>query len=228
MEILFKIPLLAFGSIIVLFLLCKLMGNKQMSQLTLFDYIVSITIGSIAAEMATSLEDNFMEPLLAMIVYALVSVLISVISCKSLSFRSFMEGKTYILYNNGILYRRNFKKAKLDINEFLMQCRLAGYFNLSNLQTAILESNGNISFLPISSSKPVTAGDMKLNLKQEKIVLDLILDGKILPENLAKTGHSQNWLINEAKKQGFGNVNNIFLATYDGDNLSIFKTKKDY
>lgn len=228
MEIWFKIPLLALGSIVVLFLLCKLMGNKQMSQLTLFDYIISITIGSIAAEMSTSLEDNFMEPLLAMIVYALVSVLISIISCKSLSFRSFMEGKTYILYNNGVLYKRNFKKAKLDINEFLMKCRIAGYFNLSELQTAILESNGNISFLPTTSSKTVTAGDMNLNLKQEKVVLDLIIDGKILKENLAKSEHSQSWLINEAKKQGFGNVKDIFLATYDGSNLSIFKTKKDY
>lgn len=228
MEIWFKIPLLATGSVVVLFILCKLMGNKQMSQLTLFDYIVGITIGSIAAEMATSLEDNFMAPLLAMIVYALVSVLISIFSCKSLSFRSFMEGKTYILYDNGLLYKRNFKKAKLDINEFLMQCRIAGYFNLSELQSAILESNGNISFLPLSSNKPVTVGDMNLNVKQEKIVLDLVLDGKILKENLAKTGHSQNWLINEAKKQGFGNVKDIFLATYDGTNLTIFKTKKQY
>lgn len=225
MEIWFKIPLLALGSIVVLFIACKLMGNKQMSQLTLFDYIIGITIGSIAAEMATSLEDNFMEPLLAIIVYSVVSVLISIISCKSLSFRSFMEGKTYILYNNGLLYKHNFKKSKLDLNEFLMQCRIAGYFNLAELQSAVLESNGHISFLPLSANKPVTAGDMNIELKQDKIVLDLILDGKILKENLAKSEHSQDWLINEAKKQGFGNIKDIFLATYDGDNLSIFKTK---
>ena len=228
MEVWFKIPLLALGSIIVLFILCKLMGNKQMSQLTLFDYIIGITIGSIAAEMATSLEDNFIEPLLAMIVYATVSILISLISCRSLHFRSFMEGKTYILYDNGILYKRNFKKAKLDINEFLMQCRIAGYFNLSQLQTAILESNGHISLLPLSSSKPLTAGDMNINLNQEKIILDLILDGRVLIENLAKAGHSQDWLIEESKKQGFGNIKDIFLATYDGENLSIYKTKKEY
>lgn len=220
-----KIPLLALGSIIVLFILSKLMGNKQMSELTLFDYIISITIGSIAAEMATSLEDNFMEPLISMVVYALTTILISFISTKSLVFRSFIEGKTYILYDNGLLYKRNFKKAKLDLNEFLMKARIAGYFNISNLKSAVLESNGQISFLPLSSAKTVTISDMNLQAEQDKIIIDLILDGKILIENLSKTGHSIDWLTKESKKQGFPILKEIFLATFDGENLSIYKTK---
>ncbi len=220
-----KIPLLALGSIVVLFILSKLMGNKQMSELTLFDYIIGITIGSIAAEMATALDDNFMEPLIAMVVYALTTILISFVSTKSLVFRSFIEGKTYILYDNGLLYKRNFKKAKLDLNEFLMKARIAGYFNIADLKSAVLESNGQISFLPLASAKTVTISDMNLQAKQGQIVIDLILDGRVLPENLGKTGHSLDWLAKEAKKQGFPNPKDIFLATFDGENLSIYKTK---
>ena len=143
-----KIISLSLGSLVILFLLTKLMGNREISQLTMFDYIVGITIGSIAAEMSTSLENNFIEPVVAMLIYGIVSFSISFFTCKSLNMRRFFTGKAKILLDNGKLYRKNFKSAKLDINEFLMECRINGYFNLSDIQTAILEPNGRISFLP--------------------------------------------------------------------------------
>lgn len=219
----FKILYLSLGSIIVLFILTKLMGNKEMSQLTMFDYIVGITIGSIAAEMATSLEDNFWEPLIAMIVYAFVTILIYFITSKSLIIRRFISGKSIILFSNGKLYRKNFKRAQLDINEFLMQCRINGYFNLNDICTAILEANGKISFLPIASKKPVTTEDLNLSIKQEKLVYNIIVDGKILLDNLKSTGNNLDWLYKELKKQGNFSIKNIFLATCDyNNNLSVY------
>lgn len=123
-----KIILLSLGSIVALFVLTKLMGQKELSQLSIFDYVIGITIGSIAAEMATSLENNFMQPLIAMIVYALVTILISLLNSKFVKVRPMFSGKTLILYDNGTLFRDNFKKAKLDLNEFLMQCRTSRFF----------------------------------------------------------------------------------------------------
>lgn len=125
---LFKIVALSFGSLIFLFILTKLMGNKEMSQLSMFDYIIGITIGSIAAEMSTALESDFMQPVVAMAVYAAVSIVISIFSYKSLKFRRIISGNSLILLDNGELYRDNLKKAKLDLNEFLMQCRTARLF----------------------------------------------------------------------------------------------------
>ena len=119
-----KIISLSLGSLVILFLLTKLMGNREISQLTMFDYIVGITIGSIAAEMSTSLENNFVEPVVAMLIYGVVSFSISFFTCKSLNMRRFFTGKAKILLDNGKLYRKNFKSAKLDINEFLMECRI--------------------------------------------------------------------------------------------------------
>lgn len=125
---LLKIVALSFGSVIFLFILTKLMGNKEMSQLSMFDYIIGITIGSIAAEMATALESDFMQPVVAMAIYALVSIVISILSYKSLKIRRMISGNSLILLDNGELYRDNLKKAKLDLNEFLMQCRTSRIF----------------------------------------------------------------------------------------------------
>lgn len=123
-----KIVSLSFGSVIFLFILTKLMGNKEMSQLSMFDYIIGITIGSIAAEMSTALENDFMQPVIAMSVYAIVSIVISVLSYKFIKVRRIISGNSLILLDNGELYRDNLKKAKLDLNEFLMQCRTARLF----------------------------------------------------------------------------------------------------
>lgn len=222
MEIL-KILWLSLASIATLFVLTKIMGNKEMSQLNMFDYCIGITIGSIAAEMATALESSFIQPLTAMAVYAIVTIIISGISNHSLKARRIVEGRTLILLDDGKLYRNNFKKGKLDINEFLMQCRTNGYFNICQIQTAILESNGKISFLPKVGAKPVTPEDLNLKLKQEKVVLNVILDGIILEENLKILDKDKKWLIKQVSKQGIKDTKRIFLATCDQEsNLSIY------
>ena len=218
-----KIIALSLGSLVTLFILTKLMGNKEMSQLSMFDYIIGITIGSIAAEMSTALEDDFMQPLVAMIVYAIVSIIISIISTKSLKLRRFFSSPSLVLLDNGKLYRKNFKKAKLDINEFLTQCRNKGYFNLSDIQTAILESNGKISFLPSVSAKPATPSDLNLDITQERICVNVILDGKILKENLYYTGNDELWLEKQLTSQKINRIQDVFLAMCDSsNNLSVY------
>ena len=114
----FKVLITSVVSIVVLFFITKAIGNRQMSQLTMFDYINGITIGSIAAELATSLEE-FTKPLTALIVYGLVSFLIAYITNKSIKIRRFVEGQALLLYDNGTIYEKNLMKAKLDIDEFL-------------------------------------------------------------------------------------------------------------
>lgn len=218
-----KISALSLTSLIVLFILTKLMGNKEMSQLSMFDYIIGITIGSIAAEMSTALEDEFWQPLLAMFIYAIVSIIISFISLKSLKFRRIVTGTTLILLDNGKLYYKNFKKAKLDLDEFLMLCRVSGYFNLSDIQTALLESNGKISFLPKAEKRPAITSDFNLKPTQDRITINVILDQKVLYENLEYTGNDYIWLQNQLTKQGIKDIKDVFLATCDSENkLSIY------
>lgn len=220
---LFKIAISSLGSVALLFILTKIIGNREMSQLTMFDYINSITIGSIAAEMATSLEDDFAKPLVAMIVYSLVISLLAFITSKSMRARDFLTGKSLLLLEDSAIYYSNFKKAKLDINEFLTQCRLAGYNNVSDIFCAIMEPNGKISFIPKSNKRLVNTEDMGLNVEQEKRIICVIIDGNILEANLKETKNSEKWLREELKKQKIKDISNIFLATCDSNNnISVY------
>ena len=210
-------------SFVVLFILARLSGYRQISQMSMFDYINGITIGSIAAEMATALEDDFLLPMIGMAVYTAAALLISLVASHSIKLRKFLIGRPLILYDNGKLYRECMKKAKLDLNEFLTECRNNGYFNLSEIQTAILETNGKISILPAASSRPVTPADMNLSPAQEKLPVNLIIDGSVLADNLKAIGKNEKWLQNQLHAQGYHDFREIFLATCDDqDNVSLY------
>lgn len=219
---LLKIILTSIGSIITLFLLTKLIGNKQMSELNMFDYINGITIGSIAAEMATALDGDFLLPLTAMIIYAASAILLSYTASKSVKLRRFINGRSILLMNNGKLFPKNFTTAKIDLNEFLIQCRIAGFFNIDDIQTAVLEANGKISFLPKADKRPCNPEDLQITVQTEKPCISLILDGKILYENLRYSGKDEIWLNRELEKRHY-KAQEIFLAVCDCTNkLSIY------
>lgn len=223
MELL-KIVMVSLGSIITLFILTKIMGDREMSELSMFDYINSITIGSIAAEMATSLEGDFLKPLTAMIVYAGISFIISYSTCKSIKLRRFFEGHTLLLYQNGQIYERNLMRAKIDVNEFLAMCRTSGYFDLEEVHTVILETNGKLSIIPAVKNRPATPSDFNLNPQQNNLLANVIIDGKILKDNLKATGKDEKWLEKQLSSQGAADIKEVILANYDmnSDKLNIY------
>lgn len=211
-------------SIATLFILSKLMGNREMSQLSMFDYINSITIGSITAELATTEFTDFIKPFVAMLVYATVVILLSLLTDKSIILRRILSGKAMILYDNSELYSKNLQKAKIDINDFLSQCRINGYFDLSNIQTIVLETNGKLSFLPVSNQRPVMGSDLGINPSQDTLVANVIIDGKIMYDNLRHSGKNEKWLIDQLKAFDVKDISDVFLATCDLNNkLQVFK-----
>lgn len=211
---LLKIILVSVLSAGVLFIIAKIMGHKQMSQLDFFDYITGITIGSIAAELATELEDPW-KPLVAMIVYGVITAVLTVITNKMPKMRKFINGTPTIIMNNGKIYRQNMKKAKLDLSEFMVMCRQEGYFNLNDIQTAVFEYNGRLTVLPVTSKRPVTPEDMNMNPKQELITTEVIMDGRILDENLKRMGLDVKWLKKQLNTQGYKNPEDVFLCVCD-------------
>lgn len=221
MDIL-KIVLTALLSATTLFVTAKFMGHKQVAQLDFFDYITGITIGSIAAELATELEQP-LKPLVAIAVYGFVSVTLSIITQKAPGMRKFINGTPTIIMNNGKLYRKNLKKAKLELSEFMMLCRQQGYFNLNDIQTAIFEYNGTLTVLPVSTKRPINPQDMNITPPKESICTEVIMDGRILEDNLKRKGLDTSWLQKQLKEQGYKNAKEIFLAFCDDNNkLSVF------
>ncbi len=217
--------LTTFGSFCVLFLVAKFIGRKQISQLDFFDYITGITIGSIAAEMATELEEPW-KPLTAMVIYGGVTLLLSVVSNKFPRTRKYLNGAPTILMDHGKLYYQNLKKAKLDLSEFMVMCRQQGYFDLTNIETAVFEYNGKLTILPVSSQRPATPRDMDLAPEQELFFTELIMDGRILEDNLKRMGLDLTWLDKQLKQRHIRSPKDVVLAVCD-PNLKFFLFEKN-
>ncbi|CRZ34216.1 uncharacterized membrane protein YcaP (DUF421 family) [Herbinix hemicellulosilytica] len=219
-----KVLLSSSVSLAALFLLTKILGNREMSQLSMFDYISSIAIGAIAGEMAALSTDNLIEPLFSMVFLSLCTLCINYLTCKSIKLRRFIEGQALILYQNGQIYEKNLLHAKIDIGELLAVCRLQGYFDLEEIYSIYLESNGQISILPKSAKRPLTPSDINLNPVQSKPMANVIIDGHILKGNLQSTGKDETWLIKRIQQKGVLDIKEIILATYDStkDDINIY------
>lgn len=217
--------LTTIGSFVALFIAAKVVGHKQIAQLDFFDYITGITIGSIAAEMATELEEPW-KPLCALLIYGAVTLLLSMLTNKFPRLRKYLSGTPTILMDNGKLYRENLKKAKLDLSEFMVLCRQQGYFDLSSIQTAVFEYNGRLTILPVSSRRPATPEDMNLHPEQEQIFTELIMDGRVLEGNLKRMGLDRSWLDKQLRQQGYHSPREIFLALRDpGGTVLLYENR---
>lgn len=216
-----KVIIASIVSLAVLFFSTKIIGNKQMSQLNMFDYINGITIGSIAADMTTDTNGTLIHHIIAMAIYTAANALIAYIGSRSISARRFLTGKSIILMDNGKIFNDNFRTAKIDLNEFLTQCRINGFFDIREIETAILEQNGMISFLPRSEFRPVVTQDLNISVQNDRPYYCIISDGNILEENLKESGMSIDKLHNALRDKKIS-VEDIFVAMYDGSDLSVF------
>ncbi len=211
MEDIIAVLLKSLLSVVVLFTLTKLMGNKQISQLSFFDYVVGITVGSIGAELAIS-SNPVHFPIIALIVYAIVSILISILSMKSIRARRFLIGTPILLIRDGKLLSQNLSKAKVDVNEFLAEARTKGYFDISKISYAVMETNGQFSFLPTSLTRPLTPEDMNIEPEPASPVANVVVDGVIMENNLSIMEKDAKWLISKLDSRGI-NLKKILLAT---------------
>lgn len=209
-----QVALTSLFSLVVMFIITRWGGKRQIAQMSPFDYLNAVTVGSIAAEMATNLE-SWYRPFTALLIYGAVTWVVEVSACKSVALRSFWSGRSLILMDNGTISKEHLKRAAIDLNEFLGQARIAGYFDLNEIQTAILENNGQISFLPKSSSRPATPQDLQQAPPPCSAWYDLILDGRLMEDNLLESGHDDTWLADQLHKTGIGQRSEVFYAACD-------------
>lgn len=203
--------------LIILFFITKMMGKKQISELNFFDYVVGITIGSIAADISLDIEKNMIAGIAALFIYGFISYIISFVSIKSILARRFFIGVPTVLVEKGKIIESGLKKSKIDVNDLLMVARENGYFNLDEIDYALMEVNGNISFLPKEKEKPVTKRDMKIKCSNEGLTVNAIIDSKFMVNNMKAINKDKEWLDHELKVNGYDNYDNILLATIDNN-----------
>ena len=211
-------------SIIVLFGFTRLSGKKQISQLSFFHYVIGISIGSIAAAYAVDKELEFTGFLVSMIIYGVFPLILSQMNIKNYKFRKFLNGSPTILIQDGKIIENNLRKTKINVNELLEECRLKNAFNISEVEFAILETNGQVSVQPKSENLPVTIKDMAIDSEYKGLCANIIIDGNIIDETLQCLGNTKKWAENEIKKSGVTDISDILLAFMDSNGkISIYK-----
>ena len=223
-----SVTIRALLSLITLFLVTKMLGKKQVSQLSLFDYVIGISIGNFAAEMTINLETNEINGIWAVALFGLCAYLISYLTMKSMLLRRFFIGTPTIIIQDGKILKKNLRKVKFDINDMLEEVREAGYFDLSQVKYAVMEANGSLSILPYPEYRPLTPKDMKIKVDREGLCSNVIIDSKIMHNNLKNINKDEKWLRHELKVKGYSDISKILLATIDiNENLVVFESNNN-
>ena len=163
----FSYAIFFISSLVTLFFITKLLGRKQVSELTLFDYVIGISIGNFSAEMTINLESNEINGIVAVLTFGIIAYAISILTMKSEKVRNYVTGPPTILIEKGNLMYKNLQKVHFDVNDLLQECRINGYFDIYQIEYALMEANGQVSFLPKKDYANITLKDM--NLKEEKM-----------------------------------------------------------
>lgn len=214
------------ATFLILLILARLMGRKQLSQITFFDYIVGITIGSIAGSGIIDRDISMYDTIIALLVWSILPIIIGNINLKSIRARKLIESDPVIIIQNGVVNEKNMKKVRYNIGDLLMQLREKGIFELSEVEFALLEAHGKLSVLKNSQSREVTLKDLNIKVPYKGMTIEVILDGAILNHNLSIINKDESWLINELKNRNINDVNHIIYAGYTSEgNLEVVKTQ---
>lgn len=204
-----------------LFIIVKILGKKQIKNLTLYDYILSITIGSIAADCIISIDKPLIDGVIALVVFGLIGYITTLLSYHNHNIEEVMDGEPLILFENNNFNYKNLDHAKLSVAKILEHCRLKGCFDINELDSAILEPSGDISILLKSNNQPLTSSDikndMKKNTSKQMVNYTLIVDGVINDNELKKAKKSKTWLNNYLKDKK-KKLDNITLLTINKNN----------
>jgi uncharacterized membrane protein YcaP (DUF421 family) len=215
-----ELLLILIRSIVAFFVLLgltRIMGKKQLSQLTFFDYIVGITIGSIAATMSVDQNIKISNGLISLVIWGMIPLLLGYLGLKSGKFLRMSDGIPAIVIKQGKVMEKEMKKNQLAVDELMMMLREKGVFKLDDVEIAVFENNGELSIMKKTAVDPITPQILGLKVKNEGAPSLLIADGHILYNNLTALKLDKQWLIKEIKKQGAYDERDVFIAQVDAN-----------
>lgn len=212
-------------TITVMLIMARFNGPKQIAQMSFYDYISGITVGSIAATISINSNIAFPTGFFAIILFLFVSFILNKITQKNLSANMILTGEPIYLIEKGTINIKGLCKSKMTISELLSNLRYNGYFNINDVYTAMLEPTGKISVQPKGFARKTRNDDLNLKTKDPIQVLSVIQDGVIIQKNLYKMKKDERWLYRELRKQDIDakNIKNILLAVLDeNDDLTVY------
>ena len=210
---------------IILLVLGRIIGRKLISKITFFDFIVGITLGSISVRIALGSQESPFLATISAIVITILVVITDYLDIKSINFRKLVDGEPIILISNGKLLDYNLKKVKITINKLMMQLREKDVFNIDDVALAAVESDGELTVLLKVNKQPITTGDLNISTNYNGLTRDIIIDGKIMYNNLKCTNHDEQWLREQLKTHNICNVEEVFYAGLNAAGILYVSTK---
>ena len=216
------------GAFIFLLMLTRLLGKKQVSQLTYFNYVAGITFGSITASLFISPDTPVVYGFTSLVVWALFTMLADILSIKSPRARVLMEGEPTIIIKDGKILENSLRSLRLSIDDVNMLLRNQKIFSVKDVDYAIFEQNGKISVLKKVDQQNITKKDMNIASNRVFFPTELISDGKILYRNLRELNLNPEWLNNQLNNAGINNVEEVFYAEIEADGSLYIDKRSDY
>ncbi|KPN97725.1 hypothetical protein AO843_11960 [Lysinibacillus sp. ZYM-1] len=214
-------------SFFILLILARILGKKQLGQLTFFHYITGITFGSIASEIASQEETPFLDGAISLIWWSVLTYLMTIITIKSKKARVLIDDKPTIVVQNGLILESALRKNRLHMDELTMMLREQAIFSVQDVQYALLETNGKLSVLQKTSEQVATKQDVKADVSPPTYLpTEVISDGQLIKENIVELELTDDWVMKKLKKQNVQSVEDVFFAQVQ-TNGSLYISLKD-
>ena len=210
--------------ILVVFAL-RVMGKRQIGELQPSELVVAIMISDLATTPVSDVNLPLMAGIIPILTLLIFEVVLSYVNLKSEGFRNFLSGKPTVVIKNGVISQAELKKMRFSTEDLLEQLRLKGVFSISDVYMAIVETNGELSVVENSSKRPVCTEDLNLNVKQERIPLVIISDGKLRKEHLKEAGFDKKWVMDTIKKYNISKIEDVFIFAIDDDEKYTLQIK---
>ncbi|AGB40905.1 putative membrane protein [Halobacteroides halobius DSM 5150] len=221
MNMIIRIFIQATLTFFTIYLLTRVLGKKQISQLTFYDYVNGVTFGSIAATAATNVKNPTWYYLWALFVFALFTFLVQYITLKNRKVRKVLEGEPTILIHKGKILEDNMEKSRFNMADLMAELRQRKIFDIKNVHFALLETNGKVSVMPVAKQNPVTPADLNIQPKEQTIATELIVDGKIIKSNLEQHNLTEKWLKQKVSAENV-EVEDIVWLSYNPIDKSLY------
>ncbi|WP_048601831.1 DUF421 domain-containing protein [Rubeoparvulum massiliense] len=197
---------------VIILILTRISGKQQVAEMTMFEYIVGITIGSIAASLSVDLDLETLSGTTSLLVWGVLPILIAIGTLKSKKARSLVNGTARILIQNGEIDRKALKKERMNLDELMMALRLKNIFQVADVELAVMEINGELSVLPKSDKRPLQPSDMQIKPPPSAMPINVIQDGVVQDQDLKRAGLSLDWLKKQLADAKVESAEDVILA----------------
>ncbi|MDO9535052.1 MAG: DUF421 domain-containing protein [Bacillota bacterium] len=198
-----------------LLFMTKLMGQRQIGRLTVFDFIVAFTVGGIAAGVLNNTRNGLVGAITTIGTLAALDIAVSFLALKNAKIRRILQDEPLVLIQNGRLIEDMMRKARFNLDDLLLELRQNNIANLHDVEFAILESNGKLSVIPKSQARPLQPSDLQIPTNYEGMPTVLIEDGNIIEDNLRRINLDKTWLLDQLRQRNIDNPGSVLVAMLD-------------